>query len=110
MNARAWYPVEARLRGQSKREDIQKPTTIWLAAAVTLLALVGGTAAASSTTIYKSQIFNPAFSVVLQPGWTVAEWDVGPAQIYKNATTVPRSQEDGVVTWTWRRTAQAGVR
>ncbi len=74
-------------------------TTIWLAAAVTLLALVGGTAAASSTTIYKSQIFKPAFSVVLQPGWTVAEWDVGAAQIYKKcADCIHGGQENGEVT------------
>ena len=72
---------------------------MWLAAAVTLLALVGGTAAASSRAIYKSQIFNPAFSVVLQPGWTVAEWDVGAAQIYKKCSDcVHQGQENGEVT------------
>ena len=79
----------------------RKPRLIamWLAAAVTLLALVGGTAAASSGAIYKSQIFNPAFSVVLLPGWTVAEWDVGAAQIYKKCSDcVHQGQENGEVT------------
>ena len=70
-----------------------------LAAAVTLLAIIGGTAAASSATVYRSQIFNPAFSVVLQPGWTVAEWDAGAAQIYKKcAGCVHQGQENGEVT------------
>ena len=68
---------------------------IWLAAAVTLLAFIGGTAAAFSAAVYKSQIFNPAFSVVLQPGWTVAERDVAAAQIYKKcADCVHQGEEE----------------
>jgi hypothetical protein len=66
---------------------------------MTLLAFIGGTAAASSAGPYKSQIFNPAFSVVLQPGWTVAEWGVGAAQIFKKcANCVHQGQENGEVT------------
>ena len=78
---------------------MNRPIALWLAAAVALLGLVVGTAAASSPALFKSQIFNPAFSVPLQPGWTVAEWDVGAAQIYKKcAGCVHQGQENGEVT------------
>lgn len=62
-------------------------------------ALAAGTAGASSTAAYQSQIFDPAFSIVLQPGWTVAERGVGAAQIYKNCSNcVHQGEENGEVT------------
>lgn len=104
MNARHFVPSKPCPRGRANPRRIivfGKPWLIamWLAAAVTLLAFIGGTAAASSAALYKSQIFNPAFSVVLQPGWTVAERDVGAAQIYKNCSDcVHQGEENGEVT------------
>jgi hypothetical protein len=48
---------------------------------------------------YASTVFSPAFTVLLPPGWTVAERDEGAAQLYKQCDTCTHGgEENGEIT------------
>jgi len=64
-----------------------------------MLTAVAPAAATREGRSYHSTIFKPAFTLILPSGWTVAERDVGGAQIYRAcATCAGDGEEHGEVT------------